>query len=338
MHDDSSITQALARLGQAGTPDAATARGVLTALGRRAAAGEEPLKVPADAAPALLEAGRVVAAAVVTATERLSSLDDRWHAASSQAEADAAASAPLAVRLEAGFVLEGFESWIETAAGDVRPIEDVARTLASAIVNCDTALRRNLDCLCTLADGDVLKAWRRSLPAGMDPPWWLDGTLEARARESERRASSLAARLAGAFAGRPVAPAPRLAASKVAARRIADAAGYSLAAASPAPAGIATLAWRHPSRPIEAVLWVPARFADDANLRMVFHATDGGAMARELVGEVVLLGGLPAVVRDEGADAAARVEATWPARGVADAVRDDVVLTDGRGIAWVPVE
>jgi len=338
MHDDTSLIQALARLGQAGALDAATARGVLAALGRRAASGEEPLEVRAEAVPALLEAGRAVAADVAAETGRLSSLDDRWHAANSQAEADAVASAPLAVRLEAGFVLEGVESLVETGAGDVGPIEDVARTLASAIVACDEALRRNLDCLCTLADGDVLKALRRSLPAGMDPPWWLGGTLEARAREAERRASALATRLASAFAGRPVAAAPQPAAAAAAAAAINAATGYSLAAAVPPAAGITTHTWRHPSRPFEAVLWVPARFADEADLRMVFQATGPGVAASELVDEVVLLGGLPAVVREEGDGPAARVEATWPAHAVAESVRDAVALTDGRGDTWIPAE
>ncbi len=338
MHDDLSLTQTLTRLSQVGTSDAAAARGTLAALGRRAASGEEPLVVPVAAVPALLEAGWAVAADVASETGRLASLDDRWHATKSQAEADAVASAPLAVRLEAGFVLEGVESLIETASGDVSPIEDVARKLASAIVACDAALHGNLDCLCTLADGDALKAWRRSLPAGMDPPWWLDGTLEARAREAERRATALASRLAAAFAGRPVAAAPRPAAATAAAAAINAPTGYSLAAAVPPAAGITAHAWRHPSRPFEATLWVPAKFADEADLRMVFQATGPEGTARDLVDEVVLLGGLPAVVREEGEGPAARVEATWPAHALADSARDAVVLSDARGETWIPVE
>ena len=338
MHDDTFLIQALARLGQAAVPDATAARGVLADLGRRAASGAEPLHVAAGAVPALLQAGRVVAAELTDETKRLSSLDDRWHAATSQAEADAIASAPLAARLEAGFALEGVESLIETTAGEVGAIEAVARNLASAIVACDAALRRNLDCFCTLADGDSLIASRRSLPPGMDPPWWLDGTLEARARANEKHSAALAVRLASAFAGQPVAAAPRLAASTVAAAAIGTAAGYSLAAAAPPAAGITTHAWRHPSRPFEAVLWVPTRFATDADLRMVFQATGPGVASRDLVGEVVMLGGLPAVVREDGEGQAARVEATWPAHAVADSIRDSVTLTDGRGDTWFPAE
>jgi hypothetical protein len=206
------------------------------------------------------------------------------------------------------------------------------------VVACDAVLRRHLDCLCTLADGDALKAWRRSLPVGMDPPWWLDGTLEARARDVHERTSALAARLAGAFAGRPVTQAPGPPASRAAATAIGQASGYSLAAAVPTAAGIKTHTWRHPARPVEAVLWVPASFADDADLRMVFRATAGDTAARDLVGEVVFLGGLPAVVREEGEGAAARVEATWPARDVADRIRDAVALADGSGVTWVPAE
>jgi hypothetical protein len=338
MHDDTSLIQTLAQLGQTAAPDAVVARGVRADLGRRAASGVEPLRVAAGAVPALLQAGRVVASEIANETKRLSSLDERWHAATSQAEADAIASAPLAARLEAGFALEGVESLIETTAGEAGPIEDVARNLASTIVACDAALRRNLDCLCTLADGDSLIAWRRSLPLGMDPPWWLDGTLEARARTVAMHSATGAARLASAFAGQRVAAAPRLAASTVAAAAIGTAAGYSLAAAASPAAGITTHAWRHPSRPFEAVLWVPARFANDADLRIVFQATGPGVASRDLVGEVIMLGGLPAVVRECGEGQAARVEATWPAHAVADSIRDTVALTDGRGDTWIPAE
>jgi hypothetical protein len=338
MHDDTALIQTLARLGQAAAADAAAARGVLADLGRRAETGAEPLHVAADAVPALLQAGRVIASEIAHETKQLSSLDDRWHAATSQAEADAIASAPLAARLEAGFALEGVESLIETTAGETGPIKDVARNLASAIVAYDASLRRNLDCLCTLADGDSLIAWRRSLPPGMDLPWWLDGTLEAQACANDKHSAALAARLASAFAGQSVAAAPQPAASTVAAAAIGTAAGYSLAAAAPPAAGITTHIWRHPSQPFEAVLWVPARFADDADLRMVFRATGPGLAPRDLVGEVVMLGGLPAVVREDGEGPAARVEATWPAHAVADSIRDTVALTDGRGDNWIPAE
>lgn len=338
MHDDFSLIQSLARLGQAAAPDAAVARGVLADLGRRAASGAEPLNVDAGAVPALLQAGRVIASDIEHETKRLSSLDDRWHAATSQADADAIASAPLAARLEVGFALEGVESLIETAAGEVGPIEAVARSLASAIVDYDAALRRNLDCLCTLADGDSLIAWRRSLPPGMDPPWWLEGTLEARACANVQHSAALAARLASTFSGQSVAASPRVATSTVAAAAIGTAAGYSLAAAAPPAAGITKHIWRHPSRPFDAVLWVPARFADDAVLRMVFQATSPGVASRDLVGEVVMLGGLPAVVREGGEGPAARVEATWPAHAVAGSIRDTVALTDGRGDIWIPAE
>jgi hypothetical protein len=86
------------------------------------------------------------------------------------------------------------------------------------------------------------------------------------------------------------------------------------------------------------VLWVPARFANDADLRIVFQATGPGVASRDLVGEVIMLGGLPAVVRECGEGQAARVEATWPAHAVADSIRDTVALTDGRGDTWIPAE
>ena len=339
MHDEKKLLiQALARLSQTGASDAVEARGLIAALGRWAASGAEPPEVPANAVPALLRAGRDVAAELAAETPRLASLDDRWHAEKTQADADAVASAPLAAHLEAFLVLEGIESIIDSMPGDTTSAEEVAQTLAAAIAAYDTGLLRNLDCLSTLTDGDTIKAWRRSLPSGLGPLlWWLDGSLEAHSAACAQRTADLAGRLASAFAGRPVVPAPRVLASKAAARAITAAAEYQMAAAPSAAAGMTNHAWRHPSHPLEAVLWVPAKFDAAADLRIVFRGTGGGA-ERNLVGEVMFLGGMPAVVREEGDGAHPRCEATWPAREVAATIRNAVTLVDCQGEHWIPTE
>lgn len=330
---DTSLRQALDRFDHDDSP--AAVRGLLVALGQCAASGQTPAAVPSAAIAPLLGDTRSLAARLAAELPELAALNDRWHAARSQSEADAIAAAPLERRLEAFFALEGLESLAAAMPSATDAIEGVADELAGAILAYDEALRAQLDVLCTLADSDMLTAWRRSLPAGFALlPWWLDGTLEARASVLARRTDAIAARISTAI-GSPPPPMPVMAAE--AASAIARAGGFMLAAATPAAGGITTHSWRHPSRSIEGVLFVPSSFTESAVLRMVFHGSREEREERDLVGEVILLNGLPAVIQSEGQGAAERVEAAWQARAVAESIQKGVVVTDGRGGRWVPV-
>lgn len=333
MNDHAPIHAVIAGIAS-GTAGQTEARSLLLALGRMAAGGRPLPAVPAAVLPALVEAGRDLAAQLAAENPRLASLGDRWHDAPGQIEADVVASGPLALRLDALYALEGVEAVAETAHDG--GLEDTAETLAAAIVAFDSALRGQLDCLATLADGEVLADWRRSLPDDMDPvPWWLDGTLEAHAAALARQTDALSSRLADAFAGQ-TASQPPVAASAAAARAIVAAAGLAMAAATPATAGITRHAWRHPSRSLEGVLWVPAAFDDSAELRIVFRDSGGGASERDLVGEVMFFEGMPGVVRCSARSDGDLVEVAWPAQAVAGVVRDSVSLADARGVYWIP--
>jgi hypothetical protein len=335
MHDHTDIAEALQRPGIDADP--AVAHNILLSLGRHAAAGQTPPHIPTAAIAPLLAAAQGVAANLTADTSGLADLDDRWHDASSQTQADAVVAAPLELHLDALYAVEAIEAIAaETSTASVA-IERVDHDLATAFAAHDRALRSNVGCLCTLADGDALKTWRRSLPPGMNPiPWWLDGSLESEAAALARRTDALAGRIATAFGSGPeVLP---LAQAAAAARAIRAAAGFTLAAATAPPAGLTSHSWRHPSAPIAAVLWVPAAFDDAADLRMVFRGSTEHHEERNLVGEVVLLEGVAAVVRLERDGDAERVEASWPAHDMAALVRDSLALTDGRGGCWVPVD
>lgn len=333
MHDQPEISEALARLG----PDTPSpvARDLLVMLGRHAAAGHAPPKVPAMAVTSLLDEARKFSGELTADTSGLADLEDRWHAAAGQEMADTIVTAPLAIHLDALYAVEAVESLAEASPENTAVIDPVAHELAVAFLGHDRALRSHAGVLCTLADGDAFKAWRRSLPASMDPiPWWLDGSLEAEAAALVRRTDSQAGRISAALdEGAVVLPMPQ---APAAARAIRNAAGFRLAAATAAPAGLSSHSWRHPSALIEAILWVPATFGDGADLRMVFRGSAERREERDLVGEVVLLEGLPAIVRLEREGDAERVEASWPARDVAAVVRESLTLTDGRGRRWVP--
>jgi hypothetical protein len=332
MNDQTDLAEAIGRLGPDAVPTAA--RGLLLAFGRRAAAGHAPPHVPPAAVAPLLAAARDVAAALTADTPDLVDLDDRWHEASGQAAADAVVTAPLVLHLDALYAVEAVEALAEANPADTTAIEGVAHDLAAAFAAHDRALRSHVGCLCTLADGGVLTAWRRSLPTGMDPiPWWLDGSLESEAAALARRTEGLSGRISAAFGSEPmVLPLPRAAA---AARAIQGAAGFTLAAATATPAGLTSHSWRHPTLPIEAVLWVPAVFDDAADLRMVFRGSTELHEEQDLVGEVMLLEGIPAVVRLERDGDAERVEASWPAHAVAAVVRGSLAVTDVHGRRWV---
>ena len=335
MHDHTDIAEALQRPGIDADP--AVAHNILLSLGRHAAAGQTPPHIPTAAIAPLLAAAQGVAANLTADTSELADLDDRWHEASSQTQADAVVTAPLELHLNALYAVEAIEAIATAASTDSVAIEHVDHDLATAFAAHDRALRSNVGCLCTLADGDALKTWRRSLPPGMNPiPWWLDGSLESEAAALARRTDALAGRIATAFGSGPeVLP---LAQAAAAARAIRAAAGFTLAAATAPPAGLTSHSWRHPSAPIAAVLWVPAAFDEAADLRMVFRGSTEHHEERDLVGEVVLLEGVAAVVRLERDGDAERVEASWPARNVAALVRDSLALTDGRGSRWVSVD
>ena len=332
MHDQPDLAGALDRLGTDAVP--AAARGLLLTLGRHVAAGHAPPPVPAAAVAPLLAAARSVAASLSADTSDLADLDDRWHEASGQAAADAIVTEPLLLHLDALFAVEALEALAQACPAEAAAIAGVAADLSSAFAAHDRVLQSHVGCLCTLVDGDLLTHWRRSLPAGMHPlPWWLDGSLESEAAALARRTDEIAGRIAAAFGGEPATrPAAEAAA---AARAIRGAAGFTLAAATTTAPGLTSHSWRHPVLAVEAALWVPAAFDDDADLRMVFRGSAGRHEERDLVGEVVLLAGVPAVVRLERDGDAERVEASWPAHALAAVVGDSVVLTDGQGRRWM---
>jgi hypothetical protein len=87
--------------------------------------------------------------------------------------------------------------------------------------------------------------------------------------------------------------------------------------------------------PVEAVLWLPASFAESGQARMVFRGSPDRREERELVGEIVLLGGVPAVVRSLGDAGQERAEAAWPGRDLAAAIGDAAELRGARGERWI---
>jgi len=336
MNDQSPVDPVIHRLAS-GNFATADARSLLVALGRMAA-GDRPLPpLPEAVLPALLEAGREVIANVEAEIPRLGSLDDRWHDADGQAEADTVVAAPLAMRLDALFAIDGLEALADITRD--RGFNDAAQSLAAASVAFDRAIRKHLGCLATLADGGTLKDWRRSLPEGMDAlPWWLDGTLERHAAAVARQTDAMSARFAATFAGRQVVR-PAIPGSASATAAISDAARLSLAAAAPAADAVTRHVWRHPSRPLEALLWVPATFDDSADIRIVFRDTAGGDAEHDLIGEVMLLHGMPAVVHLTVMGGSNEVvEASWPAKAVAGALGEPAVLGDARGEPWIPAD
>lgn len=333
MHDQRDLPEALGRL----PPDAgpATARSVLLVLGRHAAGEGAPPHVPTAALRPLLDAARAVASDVTASTSALGDLDDRWHRAASQEHADAALSAPLLLHLEALYALEAVEALAEALPEEAASIGGAGQNLAAAFAAHDAALRGHVGLLCTLADGGALAEWRRSLPAGMNPlPWWLDGALEAEAAALARRTDALTGRISSAFGSKPVVT--QIPQAMAAAQAIRAAAGFTLAAATATPAGLTSHSWRHPSLPVSAVVWVPTAFDDAADLRMVFRGSAERDEGQALVGEVMLLGGIPAVVRLERDGTVERVEASWPAHAVAAVACNSLTLTDSHGRHWIP--
>ncbi len=284
---------------------------------------------------AALHRARDIAARLAGGLPALATLADRWHDAPGQSEADAIALAPLELRQEAERALDDVEALLDADPEDSEPIDAVAEQLTEAIAAFDEALLPHIDCLATLADGEILKAWRRELPEGAIMPWWLNGTLEVRSAALAVRTDALAERFARAF-GRQEGPAIQPATPAAAARAVRRAGGFALAAAATNGSGITTLAWRHPALPVEAVLWLPASFAESGQARMVFRGSPDRREERELVGEIVLLGGVPAVVRSVGDAGQERAEASWPGRDLAAAIGDAAALRGARGEQWIP--
>jgi len=334
MHDELDLSEALGRL----TPgaDPAAARRLLLALGKHAASDGAPPQVPTAALGPMLDAARAVASDLTARATALADLDERWHESASQEQADAILNAPLQLHLDGLYTVEAVEALAEAVPGEADSIDGVGQNLAAAFAAHDDALRAHAGLLGTLADGESLAEWRRSLPAGINPlPWWLDGSLEAEAAALTHRTDAVAGRIASAFGSTPVVlPIPGAGA---AARAIRAAAGFTLAAAAATPAGLTSHSWRHPSLPVSAVLWVPTAFDDAADLRVVFRGSAERDEERALVGEIMLLGGVPAVVRLERDGTAERVVASWPAHAVAAVVRDSLAMTDNHGRPWIPV-
>lgn len=95
----------------------------------------------------------------------------------------------------AGFVAidRAYAHGLETGESDNEVDQALLDKLLGALEDFDAALLAQEERLCMIAHLPLLQEWRQLLAAPFrDPlPWWLDGTLEAAAREMQRRALAL---------------------------------------------------------------------------------------------------------------------------------------------------
>jgi hypothetical protein len=169
---------------------------VAVALGRCRLFGVDPVEVdgnlPEDIALAATQ--RATELLEIERSE-LETLDERWTAASSEFERNDLAASPLETLLENWAIQVALDELLE-ALGDSS--DPALATLLEAIDRREESLalfQRQLhlasDLLCTVCELPLLENWRSFLsgPYRSSLPWWLDGTLEARAAEIAREVS-----------------------------------------------------------------------------------------------------------------------------------------------------
>jgi hypothetical protein len=270
-----------------------------------------------------------VASLVARDTAELSSLEDRWDEATTQFSADRVVAEPLAIRLLAELVMRDITR--RSAAPSKDSLAADVSALAERVEAFDDALMTHMDCLSTLADGDLLPAWRRLLLSDTDEPlpWWLDGSLELAAAARANELDDVARHVETAIGDGPSSP--NL--NAVSDEGLTDRSGGPGTASDVAPG--MPYRWHHPTRNLIATLEVPARLDEDAQLRLVFSGSDRESV-RELVGEAFLLNGFPVIVCRWVDEDAGRAEASVTALAVADMRFADAVLESAGGDRWLP--